>query len=69
MIALLSINTLTRKEMKHEKHFLVLLLIIAPLFINSVNACENNAKLVLLKKNNTKQMVLLLQLNFPKLSM
>ena len=35
-----------------KKYFLLFLLIIAPLFINSVDACENNAKLILLEEKH-----------------
>ncbi|MFQ8705905.1 MAG: RsiV family protein [Thomasclavelia sp.] len=49
-----------------KKHFLVLLLIIAPLFINSVNACENNAKLVLLKEKQYETDGTIVTIKFPK---
>ena len=35
-----------------KKYFLLFLLIIAPLFINTINACENNAKLILLEEKH-----------------
>lgn len=48
-----------------KKRFLVFLLIIAPLLINTVNASESNAKLVLLKEKNYETDGTIVSIKFP----
>ena len=50
-----------------KKRFLVFLLIIAPLFINTVNASENNAKLVLLKEKHYETDGTIVTIKFPQI--
>ncbi len=50
-----------------KKHFLLFLLIIAPLFINTVNACENNAKLILLEEKHYETNGTIVTVKFPQI--
>ena len=50
-----------------KKHFLLFLLIIAPLFINSVDACENNAKLILLEEKHYETNGNIVTVKFPQI--
>lgn len=50
-----------------KKHFLLFLLIIAPLFINTVNACENNAKLILLEEKHYETNDTIVTVKFPQI--
>lgn len=50
-----------------KKHFLLFLLIIAPLFINTVNACENNAKLILLEEKYYETNGTIVTVKFPQI--
>ncbi len=50
-----------------KKYFLLFLLIIAPLFINTVNACENNAKLILLEEKHYETNGTIVTVKFPQI--
>ena len=50
-----------------KKYFLLFLLIIAPLFINSVDACENNAKLILLEEKHYETNGNIVTVKFPQI--
>ncbi|MCR1961346.1 DUF3298 domain-containing protein [Thomasclavelia cocleata] len=50
-----------------KKHFLLFLLIIAPLFINTINACENNAKLILLDEKHYETNGTIVTVKFPQI--
>ncbi len=50
-----------------KKHFLLFLLIIAPLFINTVNARENNAKLILLEEKHYETNGTIVTVKFPQI--
>ncbi|MCI9631223.1 DUF3298 and DUF4163 domain-containing protein [Thomasclavelia cocleata] len=50
-----------------KKYFLLFLLIIAPLFINSVDACENNAKLILLEEKHYETNGNIITVKFPQI--
>lgn len=50
-----------------KKYFLLFLLIIAPLFINTINACENNAKLILLEEKHYETNGTIVTVKFPQI--
>ncbi|WP_279155473.1 DUF3298 and DUF4163 domain-containing protein [Thomasclavelia cocleata] len=50
-----------------KKYFLLFLLIIAPLFINTINACENNAKLILLDEKHYETNGTIVTVKFPQI--
>lgn len=50
-----------------KKYFVLFLLIIAPLFINSVDACENNAKLILLEEKHYETNGAIVTVKFPQI--